>query len=70
VLLPGNNRSGQSRFLSLASSYGSGVEQVSCALLGFLLSDEHMRGLVLLLSDGRAEFVRYPVERIIEGYSA
>ena len=65
VLLPGSNRSGQSRFLSLGGN-GSGVEQVSSALLGFLLSGKFVRSLVLLLGNGRTEFVRYPVERIVE----
>ena len=68
-LLPGNNRSSQCGFLGLGSSNRSGVEQVSRALLGSFLSGERMGVLVLLLSNGWAESVRYPVERIVKGDS-
>jgi len=65
VLLPGNRR-GQRRFVSLGSSNGGGVEQVSRAFLGLFLSGERIGVLYLLLSNARAEFVRYPVERIVK----
>lgn len=65
VLLPGN-RTGQSGFLGLGSSNGGDVEQVSCALLGLFPSGELIGVLGLLLGNGRTEFVRYPIERIIK----
>ena len=68
VLLPESSRSGQSRFIGLGSN-GGGVEQVSCTLLGLFLSGERMRVLVFLLGNGRTEFVRYPVEGIVERYA-
>lgn len=66
VLLPGDNRGSQSRFLSLGSS---SVEQVSCALFGLFLPGEYVRGLFLLRGNGRTEFVGYPVKRIVERYT-
>lgn len=65
VLLPGNDGGGQGGFLGLSSD-GGGVEQVSRALLCLFLSGKPMRYLFLLLSNGGAEFVCYPVERIVE----
>lgn len=65
VLLPGY-RTGQSGFLSLGSGGGGDVEQVSCALLGLFLSSERIGVLGFLLSNGRTEFVRYPIERIVK----
>ena len=68
VFLAGDDRSGQSRFLGLIGN-GNGVEQVSLALLRFLLSGKLVGGHVLLLRNVRTELVRYPVERIIESNS-
>lgn len=68
VLLPrnnGGNGGDRGRFLSLGSN-SSRVEQVTRALLGSFLSGNDVRGLVLLLGNGRTEFVRYPIERIVE----
>ena len=66
ILLPGSDRSGQSRFLSLSS--GS-IEQVSLALFSLFLSGGGMRSLVFLFDDSRTEFARYPVKRIVESNS-
>jgi len=60
-----NNGGGQGGFLDLIGN-GDGVEQVSRALLRFLLSDEVVGGLVILLRNVRTELVRYPIERIVE----
>jgi len=65
VLLPGN-KTGQSGFLSLGSSNGGDVEQISRALFGLFLSGELIGVLGLLLSNGWTEFVRYPIERIVK----
>lgn len=68
VFLAGDDGGSQSRLVGLRTN-GDGVEQVSCALLRFLLSGELMRSLVLLLRNAWTELVCYPVERIVEGDS-
>jgi hypothetical protein len=45
---------------------GSSIEQASLAFLGPFLSSDLVRGLVLLLGSGRAEFIHNPIERIVE----
>lgn len=63
VLLSWDGRGGQRRFLSLS---GNSVEQASLALLSSFLSGNLKRGLVLLRGGGRTEFIRNPVEGVVE----
>jgi len=65
VFLARDDRSGQ-RWFPGPRNNGGGIEQVSRALLRFLLSGELMRGHVLLPGDTRTELILYPVERIVE----